>query len=194
MLFFGQISCVNCTVFAIQPPKTLHFPKELLPVYRPKDRRTQALFPELFPFGGKLDEKNRWLRIEKLIPWEDLEVEYQKAFSPNFGRPAKDAQLVIGLLLLKHMTGLSDRDLIAEVLENPYMQAFCGFRSMATEETLEASTLSKIRQKVGLGFFRELERKTYDVLIDRRIIKAKGMLVDATVFRKRSNIRTMLVF
>lgn len=151
-------------------------------MYKPKDRKTQVLFPELFPFGGKLDEHNRWLRIEKLIPWEELEIEYQRAFSPDFGRPAKDAQLVIGLLLLKHMTGLSDRDLMAEVLENPYMQAFCGFRSMATEETLQASTLSKIRTKLGLGFFRELERKTYEVLIDRRIIRAKGMLVDATVF------------
>jgi IS5 family transposase len=80
------------------------------------------------------------------------------------------------------MTGLSDRDLVAEVLENPYMQAFCGFRSMATEETLDASTLSKIRQKLGLSSFRELEGKTYEVLIERRIIKAKGMLVDATVF------------
>jgi len=53
---------------------------------------------------------------------------------------------------------------------------------MATEETLDPSTLSKIRQKLGLSFFRELERKTYEVLIERRIIKAKGMLVDATVF------------
>jgi IS5 family transposase len=34
--------------------------------------------------------------------------------------------------LLKHMTGLSDRELVAEVLENPYMQAFCGFRSMVS--------------------------------------------------------------
>jgi len=169
-------------IFRTHPPKTVHFAKERLPVYRAKDRKTQALFPELFPFGGKLDEHNRWLRIEKLIPWEDLELEYGRAFSTDFGRPAKDAQLVVGLLLLKHMTGLSDRDLIAEVLENPYMQAFCGFRSMATEETLEASTLSKIRAKLGLGFFRELERRTYDVLIDRRIIRAKGMLVDATVF------------
>jgi hypothetical protein len=103
--------------------------------------------------GGKLDKSNRWLRIGKLIPWEDMEIEYGKAFS-DIGRPAKDAQLVIGLLLLKHMTGLLDRDVVAEVLENPYMQAFCGFRSMATEETLDPSTLSKIRQKLGLSFFR----------------------------------------
>jgi len=77
-------------------------------VYRPKDRTTRPLFPELFPFGGKLDERNRWFRIAELIPWQDLEDEYRKAFS-DIGRPAKDGQLVIGLLLLKHMTGLSDR-------------------------------------------------------------------------------------
>lgn len=80
------------------------------------------------------------------------------------------------------MTGLSDRKLIAEMLENPYMQAFCGFRSMATSETLDSSTLSKTRQHLGLHFFRELERRTYEVLIDRRIIRATGMLVDAKVF------------
>jgi hypothetical protein len=159
----------------------VHFTKELQPVYRPKDRTTRPLFPELFPFGGKLDERNRWFRIAELIPWQDLEDEYRKVFS-DIGRPAKDAQLVIGLLLLKHMTGLSDRELVAEVLENPYMQAFCGFRSMATEEALDASTLAKIRGKLGVNFFRYMERKTYDVLIERRIIRARGMLMDATVF------------
>jgi len=76
-------------------------------MYRPKDHSSRLLFPELFPFGGKLDAGNRWLRIAEIIPWQDLEDEYRKAFS-DIGRPGKDAQLVIGLLLLKHMTGLSD--------------------------------------------------------------------------------------
>ena len=62
------------------------------------------------------------------------------------------------------------------------MQAFCGFRSMATEEVLDASTLAKIRGKLGLSFFRYMEEKTYEVLIERRIIRARGMLMDATVF------------
>ena len=74
-------------------------------MYKSKDRKTIPLFPELFPFGGKLDERNRRLRIADLIPWEELEEDYRKHFS-DVGRPAKDAQLVIGLLLLKHMTGL----------------------------------------------------------------------------------------
>ena len=98
------------------------------------------------------------------------------------GRPAKDAHLVIGLLLLKHMTGLSDEGVVEAVAENPYMQAFCGFSEFVTEETLDSSTLSKLRERLGKGFFETLERKTYRVLIERKIIKAKGMLVDATVF------------
>jgi hypothetical protein len=43
---------------------------------KPKDRDTHVLFPELFPFGGRKDELNRWLRISELIPWPELEGEY----------------------------------------------------------------------------------------------------------------------
>jgi len=150
-------------------------------MYRSKDRKTISLFPDLFPFGGSLNERNRWLRIAELIPWEELEEEYAKHFS-DLGRPASDCQLVIGLLLLKHMTGLSDEAVVEEVLENPYMQAFCGFEQFVTEEFLDSSTLTKMRERLGVEFFKRLENKTYKVLIERRIIKAKGMLVDATVF------------
>lgn len=150
-------------------------------MYKPKDRDTYVLFPELFPFGGHLDERNRWLRISELIPWAELEGEYLKYFS-SYGRPAKDAQLIVGLLLLKHMTKLSDREMLVTVMENPYMQAFCGFHSMATSATLDASTLTQARKRLGPKFFRELEKKTYAVLIERGIIRARGMLADATVF------------
>jgi len=150
-------------------------------MYRPRDRNTRPLFAELFPFGGKLDPDNRWLRIAEMIPWDELEMEYAKAFS-DVGRPGKDARLVIGLLLLKHMTDTSDREIVADVLENPYMQAFCGLEQFATGEILEPSTLTRMREKLGPEFFRTLEKKTYAVLVERRIIKGKGMLVDATVF------------
>lgn len=150
-------------------------------MYRAKDRKTLSLFPELFPFGGRLNENNRWLRISELIPWEDLEAEYAGNFS-DVGRPATDGQLVIGLLLLKHMTGLSDEGVVTAVMENPYMQAFCGFEKFVTEEILDSSTLTRMRERLGIEFFRKLENKTYKLLIDRKIIKAKGLLIDATVF------------
>jgi hypothetical protein len=80
------------------------------------------------------------------------------------------------------MTGLSDEGIVQAVSENPYMQAFCGFREFVTEDILDPSTLSKQRERLGLEFFKKLENKTFEVLKERNIIRAKGMLVDATVF------------
>ena len=119
---------------------------EIFFMYRAKDRKTLPLFPELFPFGGKLNKNNRWLRISELIPWDELEEEYAEKFS-DMGRPAKDGQLVISLILLKHMTGLSDEGVVNAVVENPYMQAFCGFEKFVTEDILDSSTLAKMRKR-----------------------------------------------
>ncbi len=150
-------------------------------MYKGKDRKTILLFSELFPFGGQLDPENRWLKIAKLIPWDQLESKYQSYFSDK-GRPAKDGCLVIGILLLKHMTGLSDDEIVKQVSENPYMQAFCGLGNFVTAPLLDSSSLSKIRKRLGKKYFDELERETYHVLIEQKIIKGRGMLVDATVF------------
>ena len=129
-------------------------------MYRGKDRQTLPLFSELFPFGGKLDSENRWLKIAKLIPWEEIECKYKRFFSEK-GRPSLDSRLVIGILLLKHMTGFSDDDIVKLVNENPYMQVFCGLDQFATESLLDSSTLSKTRKRLGKKYFAELERETY---------------------------------
>ena len=99
-------------------------------MYRGKDRQTLPLFSELFPFGGKLDPENRWLKIGKLLPWEEIESRYLRQFS-EIGRPSLDGRLVIGVLFLKHMTGLSDDKIVKLVNENPYMHVFCGIEYFA---------------------------------------------------------------
>jgi len=163
------------------PRKSLHFWTRDAPMYRGKDRQALPLFSELFPFGGKLDSENRWLKIAKLIPWSEIECKYKRFFSER-GRPSLDSRLVIGILLLKHMTGFSDDDIVKLVNENPYMQVFCGLDQFSTEPLLNSSSLSKIRKRLGKKYFADLERETYEVLIERKIIKGKGVLLDATVF------------
>jgi transposase, IS5 family len=149
-------------------------------MYKAKDRKTLCLFEELFPFGGKLDEENRWLKIAKLIPWNQLESKYEGYFS-HTGRPATDGRLAVGLFLLKHMSGKSDEEVVLELLENPYWQVFCGLEGFATKATIEASTLSRLRKRLGTRYVKEMEDATYGVLIEKKIIKAKGMLADGTV-------------
>jgi hypothetical protein len=153
-------------------------------MYRKKNRDQNILFKELMPFGGQLDEANRWLRIKSLIPWDELEDSYARHFAEG-GRPALDGRMVIGLLLLKHMTAVSDREVHQGLRENVYWQAFCGFEHFMSAKQLNASSLSKIRKILGPEFIRELEEKTYKILIDRKIIRAKGVLVDGTVIPEK---------
>jgi IS5 family transposase len=70
---------------------------------------------------------------------------------------------------------------VLELQENVYWQAFCGLEGFVGSKQLDPSSLTKIRHKLGPKYMKELEDKTYRVLIEKKIIKAKGMLVDATV-------------
>ena len=155
-------------------------------MYIPKDRKTELLFKELLPLGGKLDDNNRWFKYHSLIDWDKLEKEYLKYFS-HTGRPALDARLVIGALCIKHMMGVSDVEVVIMIQENPYMQYFCGLEQFATKRLFDDSSLTKLRKKLGVKFFRELERNIIEELKKKRIIRSRGMMVDATVFP--SNIR-----
>jgi transposase, IS5 family len=150
-------------------------------MYKAKDRKTQYLFEELFPFGGKLDENNRWMKLAGLIPWEKLEKAYVQFFSESKGRPGTDARLCVGLFLLKHLSGMSDRGLILELQENPYWQYFCGLESFTVGSTIKNSTLSKLRHRLGPKYVRELEALTYGVLIEKKIIRPRGLMADGTV-------------
>ena len=161
-------------------PKPVQFRQEEKRMYKRPDRQTLHLFEELFPYGGKLDSENRWLKIAKLIPWVELEEKYAVSFSDR-GRPGTDARLAVGLFLLKHMSGKSDEEVVMELLENPYWQSFCGLETFATASTIEASTLSRLRKRLGLAYVREMEEATYRVLIEKKILRAKGMLADGTV-------------
>ena len=133
-------------------------------MYSEKDGREVPLFKELFPFGGQLEADNRWLRIADLVPWRELEREYKTYFS-HLGRPGTDGRLFLGLILLKHLTGLSDRELVQSVRENVYQQAFCGFEKFVTAAAVEPSTLSKLRKRLGVGFFKSMEEETHRLLI-----------------------------
>jgi hypothetical protein len=109
-----------------------------------------------------------------------LEEEYMRRFADR-GRPAKDARLVVGLILLKHIQCMSDREVVAELRENPYQQWFCGLEQFETGSAIEASTLSVARERMGPKYFERLEKLCLEVLKQQGVILGKGLLVDATV-------------
>ena len=54
-----------------------------------------------------------------------------------------------GLAILKHMHDLSDEDLCARWVENPYYQLFCGEEFFQHKLTFDRSSLTRWRQRMG---------------------------------------------
>lgn len=151
-------------------------------MYKPKDRQTPLLFPELFPLGGSLNENNRWMKLSKLMPWKELDEVYSRYFSSSMGRPAKDSRLMIGLLVAKHIKRVSDEVVVEEFMESPYIQAFCGHEMFVTNEAvMDPSLLSKQRKRLGKEFFEKFEKEVLGVLMENKIIRPKDHMLDATV-------------
>ena len=79
------------------------------------------------PFEAKLDANNRWVKLSQSIPWDELASGYYRNLSSTQGRPAKDARLVIGAVIIKHKLCLSDEAAVLQIQENFYLQYFVGF-------------------------------------------------------------------
>ncbi len=106
-----------------------------------------------WPFQTVLDENNRWVKLSKCIRWDELAQAYYEGLSAKRGRPMKDARLVIGAVIIKHRLCLSDRETVAQIQENPYLQYFVGLPGYQMEAPFVPSLFVEIRKRMGEKVF-----------------------------------------
>jgi len=110
----------------------------------------QLEFPDFYlPFSGHLDPDNRWVTMAKLVPWELAEEIYQQALCDDFGAPALPARVALGALLIKERLGLTDRETVEAIQENPYLQFFIGSEEFSLERPFDASVMVDFRKRFG---------------------------------------------
>lgn len=110
------------------------------------------------PFETTLDNNNRWVQLANIIPWDELANGYYSSFHNSHGRPAKDARLVIGAVILKHKLCLSDEETIEQIRENLYFQYFVGLSGFQTKAIFAPSLFVEIRKRMGEEVFRVFEQ------------------------------------
>ncbi len=98
-------------------------------LYRREHRHQLSLADFILPFGGKLSGDNRWIKLAKLIPWNELEDYYAAQFCNEFGAPAKPFRMALGALFIKARLNLTDKELVEQIKENPYLQFFIGLEA-----------------------------------------------------------------
>ncbi len=101
------------------------------------------------PFSQHLDKANRWVRLANSIPWDKLANIYYRKMSSDFGAPSLSARMVIGTVIIKHMLNIDDREVVAQIQENMYLQYFVGLSSFTTTEPFDPSLMVTIRYRLG---------------------------------------------
>ena len=119
--------------------------------YTSQKQRTIEAFTT--PFEKHLDAHNRWVKLSECIPWDDLAEGYYQNLHSTHGRPAKDARLVIGAVIIKHKLCLSDEETVQQIRENPYLQFFVGLPGYQSKVPFVPSLLVEIRRRMGAATF-----------------------------------------
>lgn len=115
------------------------------------------------PFELRLDADNRWVKLGQIIPWDQLAAIYYGDLQSNKGRAAINARIAIGAMVIKHRLNLSDRETVATIQENPYMQYFLGLDQFHPEPLFDASLFVDLRKRMGDDTF----DKFNEILIEK---------------------------
>lgn len=132
-------------------------------MYR-KPNRDQLSMEEFFlPFGGRLSAENRWVKMAKLIPWDLVEDHYAGSFTDDRpdGRPPITARIAFGAIYIKEQEGLTDRQTVEYITENPYAQYFLGLSSFQLEPLFDNSMMARFRKRFPPEVMKKINEELY---------------------------------
>lgn len=111
----------------------------------------QLILPGDFflPFGGKLDEENRWVQLARLVPWSEAEKKYGSYFKDTFqGQQTLSLRMGLGALIIQERMQLTDRETLESISENPYMQYFMGLSGFVMKQPFHHSMMTHFRKRL----------------------------------------------
>jgi len=146
-------------------------------------QRERSLFEVLLPDGHKLWPE--WLRrIDTLLEDESVievvaqAMERRWPQSRRRGRQGTPAEIVIRMLILKHLFDWSYDDLEQEVRANLVYRAFT---RIDADEVPDAKTILKIAGALGPDVVAQLHRQVIDVATRAGVTRGRRFRVDTTV-------------
>jgi len=121
-------------------------------MYRKINKEQQTIEDFFLPFGGKLDAKNRWVKLAEITPWDQIEEYYVQSMSQETGRGAISARVAFGAVSLRQSERLSDEDTVRYIQENPYVQYYLGLHEFHMEPLFDPSMMVHFRKRFPIEF------------------------------------------
>jgi Transposase domain (DUF772) len=152
---------------------------------RPKERRDSG---QNDLFRSRLDQivdlGHPLAKLAQTIDWRFLEERFGAVYTDRPGQPPLPTRLMAGLSILKHTHDLSDEELCARWVENPYYQLFCGEEFFLHKLPFDRSSLTRWRQRMGEEKLVALIQESLNVATRTRAAKPSDfarVIVDTTV-------------
>ncbi|MGB8098820.1 MAG: IS5 family transposase, partial [Terracidiphilus sp.] len=127
------------------------------------------------------------VRLGMCIDWTAFEQTLGATYHPTHGAPGISTRLMVALHYLKYQHDLSDENVLAHWVENPYWQQFSGERYFQHRLPIDASSMTRWRGRLGEAGAEQMLRETIAVGIKMGSIRPaqlKRINVDTTVQTK----------
>jgi IS5 family transposase len=152
---------------------------------RPREKREKG---EQDLFRSRLDQiinmKHELVRLAQVIDWPVLEARFGSVYSDGPGMPPLPTRLMAGLAILKHTFDLSDEEVCARWVENPYFQYLCGEAFFCHELPFDRSSMTRWRQRMGEERIAALLSESLSIAVRTGAMKpqdTRRVIVDTTV-------------
>ena len=124
-------------------------------MYKPIDKSQHSFLDFNQPLGLHMNPDNRWVKMADRIPWDEFEIKYAGLFPSLTGNVAKPLRMALGALIIQQRFQFSDRELVEQIMENPYLQYFIGLSGYREEPPFDASTLVLFRKRITMDMLIE---------------------------------------
>jgi IS5 family transposase len=119
--------------------------------------------------------------LRQLIPWQSIIDGLVPFYNPQKGRHGCDLRILSAVSILARLRGLSDRQVIASIQENRYMQYFCNVPDPGLMTFMHPTSLCRFRKRVGSEGIGRMEDAVFSTLKQAGVIDDAMALIDSTV-------------
>jgi IS5 family transposase len=125
--------------------------------------------------------------LAEKIDWRQFDLLLGGSYHPTQGAPGTPTRLMVALHFLKYQTDLSDEDVVAAWVENPYWQHFSGMRYFQHTMPIDPSSMTRWRKRLGEAGAEQMLRETIEAGLRMKAIRPQQLQrlnVDTTVQTK----------
>jgi len=140
-----------------------------------------------------VDGSHAMVRLSHRVDWARLEETFGALYCEDNGAPGLSTRLMVALHYLKFTFDLSDEDVVAGWVENPYWQYLSGMKHFEHRRPIDPSSMTYWRKRVGEAGAEAMLGETIRAGLALRAIKPSQLArvnVDTTVQEKHVRFPT----